>query len=63
MCNLAEKVTIEDAMRVYENEGICCIGDNGGITVEIEAEDYCDQFQIERLNRKVNSLSISFEGG
>jgi hypothetical protein len=42
MSNLAEMVTLEDAMNAYGTEGICCIGDGGQIVVEIEAEDYCD---------------------
>lgn len=40
--NLIEKVTVEDAMKVYTEKGICCTVQNGKIVCEVECEDYCN---------------------
>jgi hypothetical protein len=40
--DLINKITIEDAMNVYQKEGICSTLENGNIVCEIECEDYCD---------------------
>lgn len=43
MENLAQMITIEDAIRVYQEKGICCVAHNGEIEVEDECEDYCEE--------------------
>jgi hypothetical protein len=42
MMNFMSKITIEDAIKVYQNQGICCTLVNGKLECEIECEDYCD---------------------
>jgi hypothetical protein len=43
MKDLMKNVTVEEATKVYEEKGICCIGDGGTIVVEVECEDYCEE--------------------
>lgn len=43
MKNLTKEITVEQAMNAYEEKGICCVGDNGEVIVEVECEDYCEE--------------------
>ena len=43
---IASVLTIEEAVKIHEEKGICCVGNGGQVEVEFEEaddDDYCER--------------------